>query len=240
MKNKVQLAVISTCLLLITATVSTGQNKQPQKAAQPKTSAIAPSLFKHADVGNPSIKGTFKVQPGGIDIMAAGVDVWGTKDECGFAYIERTGDFDIEARIESLSAANLYTKAGIMAREDLTAGCRHIYFQVFSDNNQRNKNNGGYEFQYRFARDSSMKAIYPKSATGIPEFPVNFPNTWIRLKRVANEFTGFYSTDGKSWKAFTTYKLDLPAKVLLGFAVTSHNPVHAVSAKFRNIAELKP
>jgi len=108
-------------------------------------------------------------------MTAGGVDIWGVKDEFNFVYVERTGNFDLVSRIESLTAANQYTKAGIMAREDLTPGSRHIYFQVFPDNSPRNKNNGGYEFQYRIVKDSSMKAIYPKSSEGAPEFPVAFP-----------------------------------------------------------------
>ena len=166
-------------------------------------------------------------------------DIWGVKDEFNFVYIERTGDFDMVSRIESLAAAHLYTKAGIMAREDLTAGCRHTYFQVFSDNNPRNKNNGGYEFQYRTVKDSSMKAIYPKSSAGTPEFPVTYPNTWIRLQRTKNDFTGYYSTDGKAWKVYTSFTLALPAKIYLGLAVTSHNTGQSATAKFRNIAEIK-
>jgi regulation of enolase protein 1 (concanavalin A-like superfamily) len=83
-----------------------------------------------------------------------------------------------------------------------------------------------------------MKAVYPASFTGPPEFPVAFPNTWIRLQRSKNDFTGYYSIDGKSWKVFTTYTLELPSKIYLGLAVTSHNPGKATSAKFRNISEL--
>lgn len=195
--------------------------------------------FKHSDVGNPSITGTVKITDGGFDIVAGGADVWGVKDEFNFVYIERTGDFDFAARIESLTAPNLYTKAGLMAREDLTPGCRHIYFQVFPNNNARNKNNGGYEFQYRQNNNGEMKAIYPPSSAGTPEFPVNYPNTWIRLKRVKNDFTGYYSIDGKNWKAYTTYSIELPEKIYLGPAVTSHNVKESVTAKFRNIGELK-
>jgi len=195
--------------------------------------------FKHSDIGNPAITGTVKITDGGFDIVAGGADVWGIKDEFTFEYLERTGDFDIAARIESLTAPNLYTKAGLMAREELTPGSRHIYFQVFPNNNARNKNNGGYEFQYRQNLNGEMKAIYPVSATGTPEFPVNYPNTWIRLKRVKNDFTGYYSIDGQNWRVYTTYSLELPEKIYLGPAVTSHNVKEIVTAKFRNIAELK-
>lgn len=237
-KKKIIYSVVI-ILSVITAPITFAQMNQKSASTQLKSKAIVLSSFKHRDIGNPSLAGTVNILKDGVDIFAGGEDIWGTKDEFSFVYIERTGDFDLASRIESLSAANLYTKAGLMAREDLTPGCRHIYFQVFSDNSPRNNNNGGFEFQYRAAKDSLMKAIYPKSATGTPEFPVRFPNTWIRLQRVGNDFTGYYSTDGKTWKVYTTYKLMLPTKIYLGLAVTSHNPVHAASVKFRNISELK-
>lgn len=225
--------------VVIAGTVVLAQDNQKSNSNSLKTSTIPLNSFKHRDIGNPSIQGTVKIQKDGIDITAAGADIWGVKDEFNFVYVERTGDFDMVSRIESLSAANLYTKAGLMAREYLTAGCRHVYFQVFSDNNTRNKNNGGYEFQYRQMKDSTMKAIYPISSVGTPEFAVAYPNTWIRLQRMNNQFTGYYSSDGKTWKEYTTFTLALPSTIYLGLAVTSHNPNHAVSAKFRNITELK-
>jgi hypothetical protein len=226
-------------LSIITGPNASAQTNQKSGSGPLKSKPVVLTSLKHRDIGNPSLKGTVKVTSDGIDMYAGGEDIWGSKDEFNFVYLEKTGDFDFVSRIESLMAAHQYTKAGLMAREDLTPGCRHIFFQVFSDNTPRNKNNGGFEFQYRAAKDSLMKAIYPKSATGNPEFPVKYPNTWIRLQRVGNDFTGYYSTDGKTWKTYTTYKLELPAKIYLGLAVTSHNPAHAVSAKFRNISELK-
>jgi hypothetical protein len=226
-------------LIMSTATLVSAQDNQSSVVKSKKAKAIPVENFKHSDVGNPAIAGTVKISGDGFDITAGGADIWGTKDEFNFVYVERSGDFDIVTRIESLSAPHLYTKAGVMAREDLTAGSRHIYFQVFPNNNPRNKNNGGYEFQYRQQKDGEMKAIYPKSAVGTPEFPVSYPNTWIRLQRVKNDFTGYFSTDGTNWKIYTSYSLDLPAKVYLGLAVTSHNKSEAASSSFRNTGEIK-
>jgi hypothetical protein len=231
----------STLVLLLTCAgpSAVADNNQKSDNKSQKVKLIPVKNFKHTDVGNPAIAGTVKILKNGFDITAGGADIWGVKDEFNFVYIEKTGDFDIVTRIESLSAPHLYTKAGIMAREELTAGCRHIYFQVFPNNNPRNKNNGGYEFQYRQQTNGEMKAIYPASAAGTPEFPVNYPNTWVRLQRINNEFTGYYSTDGKSWKVFTSYMLDLPSRLFLGLAVTSHNVKESASASFRETGEIK-
>lgn len=206
-------------------------------AAEQKT--IPLKKFKQTDIGNPAIAGSSQIEDNGISINAGGADVWGVRDEFHFSYFEQNGDFDLVARIESLTAPNLYTKAGLMAREELTDNSRHIFFQVFPNNNSRNKNNGGYEFQYRQAKDGEMKAIYPAKSDGQPEFPVTYPNTWIRLKRAGNAFTGFYSADGKTWKAFTTFTMELSKKVYLGLAVTSHNTKESATAVFRDISLLK-
>lgn len=228
-----------TVLTFSTGTLLRAQDANQTAVKSKKAEPIPIESFKHSDIGNPAIAGTVKISKGGFDVTAGGADIWGIKDEFNFIYVERTGDFDIVTRIESLSAPHQYTKAGLMAREDLTAGSRHIYFQVFPDNKPRNKNNGGYEFQYRQLKDGEMKAIYPKSAVGTPEFPVSYPDTWVRLQRVRNDFTGYYSTDGRNWKAYTTYSLELPAKIFVGLAVTSHNKSESASARFSDTGEIK-
>ena len=205
----------------------------------PTEKSISLKKFKSTDIGNPALSGKTEVLANGISITAGGADIWGTKDEFHFSWFEQSGDFDFVVRIESLSETNLYTKAGLMAREQLSDNSRHIFFQVFPNNNPRNKNNGGYEFQYRLEQSGEMKAIYPESSVGEPEFPVNYPNTWIRLKRVGKEFTGFYSPDGKTWKKYASYSMELSKKLYLGLAVTSHNSEKIATANFRNISMIK-
>jgi regulation of enolase protein 1 (concanavalin A-like superfamily) len=204
-----------------------------------KGKAVPLKKLKYADIGNPALAGSTILTEDGISITTGGADVWGTKDEFGFSYFEQTGDFDLIARIESLTAPHLYTKAGLMAREQLSDNSRHIFFQVFPNNNPRNKNNGGFEFQYRKDQAGEMKAIYPAKFDGTPEFPVNYPNTWIRLKRAGNDFTGYYSADGKTWKAFTTFSMELSKKVYLGMAVTSHNVKGTATGVFKDISIMK-
>ena len=203
-----------------------------------KEKAVSLKKFKCTDIGNPDISGSSQILDNSMSITVGGADVWGVQDEFRFVYIEQTGDFDMVAQVESLKATHLYTKAGLMAREDLSDNSRHIYFQVFPNNDPRNKNNGGYEFQYRKEKAGEMKAIYPAKFDGNPEFPVNYPNTWIRLKRIANDFTGFYSPDGKTWKPFTTFTMEISKKLYLGLAVTSHDSKAATTAVFRNISLL--
>ena len=238
MKRKSFLTAAISLLILFPGTLSAQKNSQIPIQKTRKLKLLKTEDFKHIDVGNPAIAGTVTESDGGFDIAAGGADVWGVKDEFNFVYIEKTGDFDFAARIESLSPTHQYTKAGLMAREDLTSGSRHIYFQIFPNNSPRNRNNGGFEYQYRQTTGSEMKAIYPVRFDGTPDFPVTFPNTWIRLKRVGNKFTGYAGTDGKAWKEYATFTLDLPEKVYLGAAVTSHQTTETTTAKFRNLGNI--
>jgi hypothetical protein len=204
-----------------------------------KEKPVSTKNFKFTNIGKPIIEGTSQNLQDGISLTAGGADVWGTKDQFGFSYFMQNGDFDLVAQIESMTAAHLYSKAGLMAREQLTDNSRHIFFQVFPDNNPRNKNNGGFEFQYREEQGADMKAIYPAKPEGLPEFPVNYPNTWIRLKRVGSEFSGYSSSDGKNWKLYTSFQMNLSRKVYLGLAVTSHQPKETITVVFRNISTKK-
>jgi hypothetical protein len=239
MLRKKAITIASVSFLILFTGMVPVQNSGPTSVQKTsKIKLLETKDFKRAEVGSPAIAGTVTVSDGGFDIVAGGADIWGVKDEFNYVYIEKSGDFDFAARIESLTAPHLYTKAGLMAREDLTPGSRHIYFQVFPDNKPRNKNNGGFEYQYRQQTGGEMKAIYPDRADGTPDFPVTFPNTWIRLKRVGNNFTGYTGIDGKTWKEYASFTLDLPARLYLGAAVTSHKINESATAKFRSLCNI--
>ncbi len=187
----------------------------------------APGNFTGADVGAPALAGSTVRAGNELTISAGGADIWGTADQFHFAHQQRTGDFDISVRISSLTQADLYTKAGLMARESLAAGSRHIFALAFPSNAARNNNVGGYEFQSRTATNGPSTAIYP----AVPQPTVNFPNTWLRLRREGNTFIAYSSVDGVWWAEFARQTLSLPATVFFGPAVTSHNAAALTTAK---------
>ncbi|OCT16301.1 hypothetical protein A8709_02390 [Paenibacillus pectinilyticus] len=193
--------------------------------------------LKGADIGNPTIEGSTKRLADGYEVQAGGADVWGLSDEFHFSHQACEGDFNIQVRLEALEGAHLYTKAGLMARESLAADSAHAYLVVFPDNSPRNKNNGGYEFQYREVSQGDSAAIYPEDyTTEPPTFPVDYPNTWLRLQRVNNEFHSWYSADGTDWQLFSSKVLELNNSLLVGLAVTSHNEDKSATAVFKNIS----
>lgn len=189
-----------------------------------------------SDIGEVSQKGTLECREDSYIITAGGKDVWETKDEAYFAYCEVDGDFDISVRIESLTTPDLYTKAGIMVRENLDSGSKHVYILVFGDNSPRNNNDGGYELQYRDEIDGDSKAVYPTVTNkGETLSRVNFPNTWVRLQKNSNEFISYYSENGTEWHEYGRHISALQKNLLVGVCVTSHSEQQIAECKFANL-----
>jgi len=152
-------------------------------------------------------------------ITAAGNDIWDAADQFMFAYKAVSGDFDVSCTVLTLDGSmNDWSKAGIMAREDLTPGSRNIL-------NACRGLDDLVTFQQRPVADdsSSSERITPDGAAR----PVT-----LRLVRTGNVYEGGWSLDGgATWNAnisndgvSTTapVELDLADPLLLGIAVTSH------------------
>jgi regulation of enolase protein 1 (concanavalin A-like superfamily) len=209
--------------------------KNSNSSGNDKSKIIPFSELKFTDVGASTKPGKVTVKKDEVEVVAGGADIWGKNDEFNFGYTKIEGDFDVSVQVKSLSKPHQYTKAGIMARVDESDNCQHTYFQVFPDNSPRNKNKGGCEFQYRLEKGGEMKAIYPNPETAGNKFDVNFPNTWIRLKRNGDIFESYISSDNKNWELYSTFEQKLPSGLLVGLAVTSHNSEDFTTAVFSNL-----
>lgn len=188
------------------------------------------------DVGHPRLRGATRQSAGDVEIVAGGQDIWGARDEFHFACARVSGDFELSARIVSLTMADVYTKAGLMLRASLEAGAEHALLLAFGDNQPRNHNNGGLEFQSRVAANGPCTGIYPpQPLPPLPDFPVRFPNVWLKLIRDGDTMTGLSSEDGQSWRTFCVHEQRLPREAHAGLAVTSHSARQAVRAVFRDL-----
>lgn len=193
------------------------------------------NTFLSCDVGAPLLSGSSKRVEGGWDVVAGGADIWEKSDQFHFVYSKIEGDFDISVRVEDFKPAHLYSKAGLIIREDLDADSPHLMFLVFSDNSPRNNNLGAYEMQFRSSAGANCQAIYPAvRPPQPPEFPAAYPNTWLRVQRRGDRFSAFGSTDGRDWRLYGTHTMKLSTSIYAGPALTSHNPEVTATARFRN------
>ena len=181
--------------------------------------------FTAADVGSPALAGSTALAAGGFTISGAGSDIGGTNDQFHFNYQSYAGDFDVKVRVESLSFSDIWAKAGLVARENLSGGSR--YAGAFATPNV-----SGDFFQYR--------TFTAGQSTNAGSFPATYPNTWLRLKRTGNAFTGYAGVDGNSWLQLGTLTLPTtPAgPMLVGMAVTSRAINQSVTAQFRGFENI--
>jgi regulation of enolase protein 1 (concanavalin A-like superfamily) len=188
------------------------------------------------DIGAPAQKGATAQTGKQVSVTAGGADIWGNRDEFHFACIEMGGNFSLTAKLEALEMADPYTKAGIMLRAGSDPGAVHLMLFAFGDNKARNKNNGGIEFQSRMMKYSDCTSVYPAQPLASPaEFPVAYPDVWLRLQRRDDVYEGFVSKDGEMWRRYCQHKMVIPGTPLLGLAVTAHNAAKTVTARFSNV-----
>lgn len=180
--------------------------------------------FNSQDVGAPIVAGSSTLVTGGFDVSGAGADIGGTSDQFQFNYesVKRIGDFDLRVRVASLSLADNWSKAALMARETLDGNSK------FAASVTTPGISGSY-FLYRGGTGLA--------ATNIGSAPATYPNTWLRLKRQGNTLTGYMSLDGNSWMTLGSITFQsLAGDLYVGMAVTSRKPSQTATAQFRDFS----
>ncbi len=189
-------------------------------ATNSQTNFIA-TPFVSVDIGNPTPSGTLTPVVGGVDLTASGRGISATSDQFSFAYQNYTNDFDLEVRVAALTFANAWTRAGLMARDGFATNA--IFAGSFATPGP-----AGCHFESR--------ATVGGSATMAGTFPVNYPDTWLRLRRVGNTFDGFASLDGQTWEFLGASTLAVSNIIQVGFALTAGNNSASTAAQFRDYA----
>jgi regulation of enolase protein 1 (concanavalin A-like superfamily) len=180
-----------------------------------RAQSALPAPWITAAIGAPSPAGTSSFSNGRFTVSAGGVDIWNNSDQFRFVYQPVSGDVDIVARIDSLAAADPWSKAGVMIRADLSASSAHAYAIVSGAH--------GVAFQRR---------LQPGGISSTTAGEVVSAPRWVRLKRVGAVITGYSSADGGTWQTIGSAMIAIGQSAYVGFAVTSHNPGSAATAVF--------
>ncbi len=191
----------------------------PNTIATNTLASFIASPYTAQDIGNPSIPSTVTYTTNGVNISSAGNYIGGTGDQFNFEYQLRTGNFDVMVCLAGLGLSDLWAEAGLMARTSLDPG------SPFAAALATPGMNGDF-----FADRTATNALAVISGS----FPANYPNTWLRLNRVGNVFTGFGSYDGSNWTQLGAMTIAMPSQIYLGFAVASHNTNQPTTAQFVN------
>jgi PA14 domain len=185
-------------------------------------SAAIPPGWSDQDIGTTG--GSASEAGGTWSVSADGADIWGTADGLHYAYVPLIGDGQIVARVVSNgTGSNDWAKGGVMIRETLDPGSKHAMMVVTGGNG------GGAAFQWRPTTGGSSSSLHNPSPTVSPPY-------WVKIVRQGDEFSGFLSPDGVTWKQQgTTQTIPMANVVNIGLCVTSHAAGEIRTYTFDNV-----
>ncbi len=189
--------------------------------APASATSTLPTAWQGQDIGSVGVTGSAGYSGTTYTISGAGMGSTGTADAFRFVSQPVTGDFDIRARLVTQGNTNAMAEAGLMVRNDLTAGAAYAFMAATSGS--------GWIFETRAAAGSNSTAVAGGVATATP--PI-----WLRLNRAGNVITAYRSYDGSVWITATTGTLTMGTPVYIGLAVNSHSLSAASTCTFDNVS----
>ncbi|MEO6891395.1 MAG: PQQ-dependent sugar dehydrogenase [Ktedonobacteraceae bacterium] len=217
-----------------------------------QVSSTLPASWQTTDVGAPLMPGTtdYAASDQTFYVDGAGADVFGANDQFRYVYQPLNGDGTIIARVRYQTISSPWAKAGVMIKESTTTGSNFVDALVTPTVSPNTPNingvgctpNGcdsplppitppvgnGLRMQYNFTGSHSVTS--PTALAGY-----NSPNEWLKLQRVGNTFTSWYSTDGNTWSIIGTTNVTMNATATIGLFVNSHNIGQYSTAAFDHV-----
>ena len=212
------LTVGASCTVFVKDILDTSGHALPPGAETSFT--ILP--YAAADIGGIATPVSVSPTGAGYLITANGTDIGGGADSFSFFYQAVSGDFDYQTRVAGVSLSDVWAKAGLMARESVEPGSRFAAALASPSVN-------GCFFASRGATNGA--AAFSGS------LPVNYPYTWLRLKRAGSAFTAYAGHDGRTWCQLGSATITAPASLLVGFAVSSHSATKTATAQFQDFGD---
>jgi len=198
-----------------------------------------PQGWQSQDIGTTG--GSAAESDGTWAISADGADIWWRSDQFHYAHVPLSGDGTIVARVvDNGTGSNAWAKGGVMIRETLEQDSKHAIMALTGGSG------GGKAFQHRPITDQRSMSAHGGDPVA--------PPMWVKLTRVGNTFTGYYSTDGVTWEQQPDISLDpdpgpeasnpatikMAADVYIGLFVTSHASGELRTYTFDNVRVVSP
>jgi TolB protein len=192
------------------------------------TSAAAEALgpFEdHGDVGSPRLPGSAAYNGFSQDLAmsAAGVNLWGARDEFHFVWKKLAGNFLVQARVELLGkGVEAHRKLGVMVRSTLDPDSPYADGAVHGD--------GLTSLQFRRAKGKETEEIR-STLTGADV---------LQIERHGDRITLRAARFGEPFVASELDAIDLGNEVYVGLFLCSHNPDVVERAVFRDVRLTRP
>jgi RHS repeat-associated protein len=183
------------------------------------TTLPIPSGWFDQDIGLVCVTGS-ATYSGGIFTINGADHCAGSADALHFVYQPIATDFTIVARVTSLSS---FARAGVMVRQTLDPNSP----AVSTVTSPAGTPPYSVEFDYR-----NLYGIPPTSTWTAGSMP-----GWVKLTRVANAFSGFYSVDGANWTQLgTTQTIPTTQTVFVGLASTAFGGSAIATSTIDNVS----
>jgi glucose/arabinose dehydrogenase len=170
------------------------------------------------DVGVVGAGGSATQAAGVFTVNGAGADIQGSADAFHFAYRPLAGDGQIVARVASQGNTNPWAKAGVMIRQNLTAGSPYVLMAVTPAH--------GATLQNRLTTGGTT-AVVAGASVAAPY--------WVKIVRSGTSLVGSTSPDGVTWTPVGSAAITMGNDVFVGLAVSSHANVKLSAATFDNV-----
>ena len=174
--------------------------------------------FGDTDIGAVGLAGTTESDDVITTLEGSGADIWGTADAFRYRLADIGPRGSIAARVLAVENTHAWAKAGVMIREDLSPGARHVMFIVSPGK--------GIAMQYRATPNGTSANVAIVSGAA---------PAWLRLARDGASVAGEVSTDGLTWREVGRVTLPMGDFVTAGLAVTSHNNSTLATAVFDDV-----
>jgi regulation of enolase protein 1 (concanavalin A-like superfamily) len=177
-----------------------------------------------ADVGAAGEPGKTMATGDLFDLQAGGADLWATEDAFHFAYQRWSGDAEIIARVEGLTAPadSSFALAALTMRESLDAGARHASIALTT------------QAKVKFRRRTTARG--QTASDGPATGSVTVPR-WLRLVRRGQDFTASVSTDGIQWQqVHTTQSVAMPPTLYVGLVALRNGGTGTAAVRFTSVA----
>ncbi|MFL5638320.1 MAG: Ig-like domain-containing protein, partial [Gemmatimonadaceae bacterium] len=191
----------------------------PRQTAVAQQAWTLPSPWSAQDIGNPAVAGSATFDQGTFTVTAGGADIWGQSDQFTFVYQQVTGDVEVIARVDSISAASAWSKTGVMIRSSLAANASHGFALVSAAR--------GVAYQRRPSDGALSSNTYGPSVAA---------PYWVRLVRVGGRLTAYSSANGTTWSSIGSTNIGLGATAYVGIATTSHNTAASTTAAVSQVS----
>ncbi len=200
----------------------------PQVGAVRAQGDVWPDEWESQDVGDVGAAGSSELVGTRLIVRGSGADVWGAVDGFHFAHTTISGNFELIAYVADVDYVHRWTKAGLMIRDGLAPDARHAFVLATPTAEK------GVAFQRRpTAGGTSVHTSGPALEPGV----------WLRLVRTGDVITTYYShptaTEDLWVRIGSQTFASLPSKMLVGFAVSSHERGRLAEAVFDEV-ELNP